>query len=132
MDNLSKSVRSKVMASIKGKDTSPEIAIRRLLWADGKRYRIHDRAVPGIPDISSSRAKVAVFIDGCFWHGCKQCYKEPTSNIGFWREKLRRNRERRSGVKRELKSKGWRVLEFWEHEVLRDPSSVAATIARSF
>jgi DNA mismatch endonuclease, patch repair protein len=132
LDNLSKSTRSKVMASIRGKNTSPELAVRRLLWAEGRHYRVHDRTVPGIPDISSSGAKVAVFIDGCFWHGCKRCYKEPTSNVSFWREKLKRNKERRREVKRELRSKGWNVLEFWEHEVLRDPSAVAAAIARSF
>lgn len=132
MDNLSKSARSRVMASIKGKDTSPEMAVRRLLWAGGKRYRVHNRGVPGIPDISSRRTKVAVFIDGCFWHGCKRCYKEPTSNVGFWRQKLTRNRERRKEVKRELRSRGWKVLEFWEHDVLRDPSAVVAAIVRWF
>jgi DNA mismatch endonuclease (patch repair protein) len=132
LDNLSKGVRSKVMASIRGKDTSPELAVRRLLWARGKRYRVQDRRVSGTPDITSNRHKVAVFIDGCFWHGCKQCYKEPTSNVSFWREKLKRNRERRREVKKELRSNGWRVLEFWEHDVLRDPLAVVAKIARWF
>ena len=132
LDNLSKSTRSKVMASIKWKDTSPELAVRRLLWARGRRYRVHDRGVSGIPDISNRAAKVAVFIDGCFWHGCSQCYKEPTSNVGFWRKKLERNRERRLKVKKELETEGWEVLEFWEHEVLRDPSGVVARIEQRF
>lgn len=117
------------MASIKGKDTFPELAVRRLLWARGRRYRVHDRRVLGIPDISSSEARVAVFIDGCFWHGCDQCYKEPTSNTGFWRAKLERNKLRRREVKKGLKRRGWKVLEFWEHEVISNPQWVAEKIA---
>jgi DNA mismatch endonuclease (patch repair protein) len=130
LDNLSKSNRSRVMASIKGKNTSPEMAVRRLLWAGGKRYRVHDRRVSGIPDISNGRAKVAVFIDGCFWHGCKRCYKEPTSNASFWRAKLERNKLRRQEVKRRLKANGWTVLEIWEHEVVSDPRRAAGEIFR--
>jgi DNA mismatch endonuclease (patch repair protein) len=117
------------MASIKSKDTSPELIVRRLLWADGKRYRVHDRRVSGTPDISSSREKVAVFIDGCFWHGCRKCYKEPTSNTGFWRAKLRRNKQRRRKVKKRLTASGWTVLEFWEHNVLSAPRQVADRIS---
>lgn len=130
VDNLTKETRSKVMASIKGRDTIPEMVVRRLLWAQGARYRVHDTHVPGRPDISNSRSKVAIFIDGCFWHGCRKCYKEPTSNIAFWRAKLHHNIHRRRAVKRKLKTGGWTVLEFWEHEVLSDPSNVMRKIRR--
>jgi DNA mismatch endonuclease (patch repair protein) len=130
VDNLAKGTRSKVMASIKGRDTVPEMMVRRLLWAHGIRYRVHNTNLPGKPDISNSRSKVAVFIDGCFWHGCRKCYKEPTSNVEFWRAKLRRNIRRRKAVKRELKTRGWTVLEFWEHSVMSSPNNVMRKIKR--
>lgn len=130
MDNLPKETRSRVMASIKGRNTLPEILVRKLIWAQGKRYRVHDRRVPGTPDISNRRCKVAVFIDGCFWHGCSTCYKEPTTNVPFWRNKLYANRQRRIKVRRQLRSNGWVVLEFWEHEILSSPSTVARKIRR--
>jgi DNA mismatch endonuclease (patch repair protein) len=130
MDNLPKETRSRIMASIRGKNTRPEVLVRKLIWAQGRRYRVHDRHVPGTPDISNRRYKLAVFIDGCFWHGCASCYKEPTTNASFWRNKLKANRQRRIKVKRQLKSSGWRVLEFWEHEVLSNPSGVAKKVGR--
>ncbi len=129
-DNLTAAARSKVMASIKGKDTSPELIVRKRLWAKGKRYRIHDRRIPGTPDISSFPSRIAVFIDGCFWHGCNSCYKEPSSRAAFWRNKLRRNKERRKLVRRQLRSMGFHVLEFWEHKVLEDPEAVAVKISQ--
>lgn len=72
----------------------------------------------------------SIFIDGCFWHGCSKCYKEPTSNIGFWRAKLNRNIQRRSIISRRLMEDGWKVFEFWEHEILSNPSKVARKIRR--
>ena len=115
VDNLSREKRSKVMASIRGTNTKPEVIIRRLLWSAGKRYKIHDRSVYGTPDISNKSKKLAVFLDGCFWHGCNVCYREPSSNIVYWRDKIRQNRARREKVKAFLVSEGWDVLEFWEH-----------------
>ena len=117
------------MASIRSSDTSPELAVRRFLWARGRRYRVHDRRIPGTPDISSNGKKLAVFIDGCFWHGCRRCYREPTSNTAFWRAKLERNKLRRREVKRGLKGSGWKVLEFWEHDVVSNPQGVAEEIS---
>ncbi|MEO9364093.1 MAG: very short patch repair endonuclease [Nitrososphaera sp.] len=128
-DNLSKDKRSKVMASIRGKNTMPELVVRRLLWASGKRYRIHDRAVYGTPDISNKKKKVAIFIDGCFWHGCTNCYKEPTSNISYWRDKIIRNKDRRNMVIKKLSEGNWTVLQYWEHRVIREPETVAREIA---
>lgn len=130
MDNLPKETRSRIMASIKGKNTRPEVLVRKLIWAQGRRYRVHDRRVSGTPDISNKRCKLAVFIDGCFWHGCASCYREPTTNVSFWRNKLKANRQRRAKIKRQLKSGGWVVLEFWEHEVLSNPSKVANKVGK--
>jgi DNA mismatch endonuclease (patch repair protein) len=129
-DNLSLDKRSKVMASIRGKDTQPEMLIRRNLWRLGVRYRVNDPSVLGVPDVSSKHAKVAVFIDGCFWHGCSKCYREPTSNVAFWRSKLAYNKRRRGIVNRALRAGGWTVLQYWEHEVLSNPLPIAKEIAR--
>jgi len=93
------------MASIKGKNTKPEMKIRKILWAKGIRYRMHDKKVYGTPDIAIRKKQIAVFIDGCFWHGCRRCYKEPKSNVGFWREKILNNRKRRIKVRAQLKKK---------------------------
>ena len=104
------------MSRIRSKDTKPELAVRRILWGRGLRYRVHSRAVLGTPDISNRRRRLAVFVDGCFWHGCPKCYSEPKTNVGFWREKVRRNRARREEVRAGLEAQGFRVVEIWEHE----------------
>src|SRR5947208_1232241 len=117
VDNLSKEKRSKVMSSIRSKNTKPELMVRRLLWKNGFRYRIHNKSIPGMPDISNKGKKIAIFIDGCFWHGCSSCYKEPTTNVKFWRDKIERNKLRREKVRKNLIFGGWTIMEFWEHEV---------------
>ncbi len=130
VDNLTPEKRSKVMASIRGKNTKPEIKIRKILWSKGIRYRIHDKKVIGTPDILIRKNKIAVFIDGCFWHGCRRCYKEPTTNTHFWREKIQNNKKRRRKVKKLLHNKGWKVLEYWEHQVNTEPYRVVEEITR--
>lgn len=115
-DRFPKEVRSRIMSRIRSKDTKPELAVRRILWAHGLRYRIHSRAVLGTPDISNRRRRLAVFVDGCFWHGCSVCYVEPKTNTEFWQAKVRSNRERREAVRAGLEAQGFRVVEIWEHE----------------
>ncbi len=129
-DNLTKEKRSKVMASIRGKNTKPELAVRKILWSNGLRYRIHDNTVFGKPDISNKKKKLAVFIDGCFWHGCNRCYKEPKSNVGFWKNKIIKNKQRRIKVRRELRKNGWKIIEFWEHEIINNPEKTASKIGK--
>lgn len=128
-DKFSKVVRSRIMSSISGKNTKPEVTIRRILWRLGKRYRIHDRTVFGTPDISNKSKSVAVFIDGCFWHGCSRCYKEPKTNTDFWRSKISRNQKRRKLVKSTLRKQGVTILQFWEHQVISSPHTVADKIS---
>lgn len=129
-DRISKEKRSKIMASIKGKNTKPEIIIRKLLWAQGIRYRIHNKKIIGTPDISIKKKRTAVFLDGCFWHGCSKCYKVPKTNRKFWKDKLEYNKQRRRKVRHELKKEGWRVLEFWEHQIISQPTTATQKIAR--
>jgi DNA mismatch endonuclease (patch repair protein) len=101
------------------RDTGPELAIRRLLHAAGLRYRVCLK-VPGAPrrtiDIAFSKAKVAVFIDGCFWHGCPEHGQEPTANRQWWIDKIKRNQERDIETTRLLEAEGWTVLRIWEHQ----------------
>lgn len=103
------------MSRIRGKDTKPEISIRKALFSRGFRYRLHDKALPGKPDIVFPRYKAVIFVHGCFWHG-HDChlFKWPTSNESFWREKISRNREVDSNALECLDRLGWRVLTVWE------------------
>lgn len=132
VDNLTKEKRSKVMASIKGRNTKPEIIVRKLLWSNGHRYRIHNKKVFGIPDISNKNKKIAIFIDGCFWHGCSSCYKEPRTNVAYWRTKIMNNKKRRQEIIKKLRKDGWRILEFWEHRIIKEPETVTKEISRFF
>ncbi|QIQ04657.1 very short patch repair endonuclease [Streptomyces liangshanensis] len=117
------------------RDTKPEVAVRKLLHASGYRYRLNVR-VPDMPrrtvDITFSRAKVAVFLDGCFWHGCPEHATQPKSNAEWWREKLDRNMARDLETTEHMTALGWTVLRFWEHEAPEAVAArVAATISRS-
>lgn len=112
--------RSQQMARIRGGNTSPEWMLRRELWRRGFRYRLHARTPVGRPDLVFSGARVAVFIDGCFWHGCPGHYVRPRTRDEFWSSKLRENVERDSRQTVELERLGWRVCRLWEHEVWED------------
>ncbi|WEH33580.1 very short patch repair endonuclease [Streptomyces sp. AM 4-1-1] len=117
------------------RDTAPEVAVRKLLHAGGRRYRLNVR-VPDMPrrtiDIAFPRAKVAVFLDGCFWHGCPQHATRPKANAEWWREKLDRNMARDVETTEHLAAAGWTVLRFWEHEApLLIAERVAAAVDRT-
>ncbi|GGM37835.1 hypothetical protein GCM10010102_36810 [Promicromonospora citrea] len=116
------------MSVARRKDTKPELDLRRLLHARGLRYRV-TYPVPGRPrrtmDVAFTRAKVAIFLDGCFWHGCPEHATQPRANADWWRQKLRDNVERDADTTRVLTDQGWTVLRFWEHE---EPASIADAI----
>ncbi|WP_411076910.1 very short patch repair endonuclease [Streptomyces sp. cmx-10-25] len=117
------------MSRQSSRDTAQELAVRRLLHASGLRYRVNV-PVPGMPrrtiDIAFGPTKVAVFLDGCFWHGCPQHATQPKSNAEWWRTKLDKNIARDRETTKHLEAAGWTVLRFWEHEA---PDSVAHTVA---
>ena len=118
-DKFSKETRSYIMSRIRGKDTKPEILVRKYLFARGLRFRKNDKRYPGRPDVVLPKYKTAVFVHGCFWHlheGCKYA-KMPKSNVEYWKEKLYRNRERDAQNQAELKAMGWTVLTVWECEL---------------
>jgi len=112
--------RSRNMAAIKRRDTKPERVIRSLLHAAGKRYRVDVRLTLGStrprPDILFTRAKVAVFVDGCFWHCCPEHGRQPGVNGGYWGPKLERNVARDRAADKALTEAGWTVVRVWEHE----------------
>lgn len=111
--------RSRNMAAIKGKDTKPEMIVRKYLFSRGLRYRVNNRKLSGAPDIVLKKYKTVVFIDGCFWHGHEGCkyFRVPKSNVQFWKEKIERNVARDFRNEAELKALGWRVIRVWECEI---------------
>ncbi|QNG35570.1 very short patch repair endonuclease [Geodermatophilaceae bacterium NBWT11] len=117
---------SRRMSAVKKRDNGPEMAVRRLLHAAGLRYRV-TWPVPGqrrrTIDIAFTRARLAVFIDGCFWHGCPLHATSPKANAAWWAEKISTNRTRDADVTSQLEDMGWTVLRFWEHEVPEDVAS---------
>lgn len=114
-DIVDQATRSRMMSGIRGKDTRPELEIRKALHAKGFRYRLHARDVPGKPDAIFPRYHAALFINGCFWHG-HNCplFRLPGTRVEFWSEKIARNRERDMRVQVQLQEHGWRVLTIWE------------------
>lgn len=107
------------MSNIRGRDTKPELTLRRGLHARGFRYRLHAKNLPGKPDLVLSKYKVAIFVHGCFWHRHQDCKhaSTPRTRPDFWQEKFRKNRERDSRNVRHLEELGWRVIVVWECEL---------------
>ncbi|WP_289689436.1 very short patch repair endonuclease [Bacteroides acidifaciens] len=115
-DVMTPEQRSRCMAAIRGKDTKPEMIVRRYLFSRGLRYRVNNRKLPGSPDIVLKKYQTVVFIDGCFWHGHEGCkyYRLPKTNVDFWRHKITMNiaRDYANGV--DLRLAGWKVIRVWE------------------
>ena len=123
MDVLTREQRSHTMSRIKAKDTMAEVLLRKALWKKGLRYRKNYAILPGKPDIALTRQKIAIFVDGDFWHarGHQECPGEQVaSNRDYWRKKLARNVERDRDVTDALTEEGWLVLRFWETDIKRD------------
>jgi DNA mismatch endonuclease Vsr len=118
------------MRANRGKDTGPELALRRLLYQRGLRYRVNARPLVEIrrkADLLFPGDRVAVFVDGCFWHGCPDHYRPAVKNADFWRQKINGNRARDAETNEKLLAAGWRVIRVWEHE---DPARAADEIER--
>ncbi|MFI6888518.1 very short patch repair endonuclease [Streptosporangium canum] len=116
------------MRSNKGRDTKPELALRRAVHALGLRYRVAVRPLTGVrrtADLVFPRLRVAVFLDGCFWHGCPEHHSVAKTNAAYWAEKVRRNRERDAETDLALAEAGWAVIRVWEHE---DPVEAAQRV----
>lgn len=119
------------MTRTKPRDTAPELALRRLLHGRGLRYHVDRRVLEGVrrrADLVFTSARVVVFVDGCFWHGCPEHATWPANNAEFWREKIETNRQRDHDTDQRLAAAGWRAIHVWEHE---DPSVAADRIERA-
>lgn len=125
MDRLSPSARSANMARVRGKDTRPEIVVRRLLHRLGHRFRLHRKDLPGKPDIILPRYRLAIFIHGCFWHRHADCRRttSPQTRAEFWQRKFEATIERDAKQVAALKADGWRVAVIWECEI-RNPEQL--------
>jgi DNA mismatch endonuclease (patch repair protein) len=125
---------SRIKASLPRQNTSPEITLRRKLWALGLRYRLHVRALPGNPDIVLPRYRAVIFVDGDFWHGRRWTSRrkrlERGSNPEYWIAKLANNIRRDRAVTRRLRRAGWRVIRVWESDITLDPGTVVTQIIR--
>ncbi|MBK9325892.1 MAG: DNA mismatch endonuclease Vsr [Hydrogenophilales bacterium] len=131
MDNISPEARGRQMARVRAKDTRPEMAVRRLVFGMGYRYRLHDARLPGTPDlVFAGRGKV-LFVHGCFWHRHENCElaRLPKSRLDFWLPKLEGNQTRDRVNQRLLRKSGWRILVVWECE-LRDMPKLTRKIRR--
>lgn len=130
MGNLTKEQRHKVMSHIRSSNTKPEIMLRKALWHRGIRYRKNYKGLPGKPDIVITRCKIAIFVDGDFWHGKNMDVidNQIQSNRSYWLPKIRRNKERDAEVNDALTEQGWIVLRFWESDIKKQLESCIAKI----
>lgn len=130
-DIVSPDVRSRMMAAIRAKDTKPEMLVRRGLHAMGFRFRLHDRKLPGKPDLVFPKHRSVIFVNGCFWHG-HDCslFKWPKSREAFWRQKIERNRANDAANAEKLTAMGWRYLTVWECAIKRRDKETIAVVLR--
>lgn len=132
-DVMTPEQRSRCMAAIKGKDTKPELIVRKYLFSRGLRFRVQVRKLPGKPDIVLPKYKTAIFVNGCFWHGHEGCkyFRLPKSNVEFWKEKIERNIERDKESMQALFDLGWKVVRVWECE-LRNKANREETLNKIY
>lgn len=129
MDTVSPAKRSEIMRRVKSTNTSIEIKLRKALWRRGLRgWRVHLKSVIGKPDIVFGNRKVAIFVDGCFWHGCPVCNRTPKSGNTYWENKIARNKARDIKYNEILVNDGWTLIRLWEHEVVGDSDCCVSKI----
>lgn len=132
-DVMTPKQRSRCMAAVKGKDTKPEMIVRKYLFSRGMRFRVQVRKLPGNPDIVLPKYKTVILVNGCFWHGHEDCkyFRLPKSNVEFWKEKIERNIERDKESMQALFDLGWKVVRVWECE-LRNKANREETLNKIY
>jgi len=130
VDVLTKKQRSYCMSRILGSNTGLEITFKKHMRSGGITGFRKGTKVVGKPDYIFPALKVAVFLDGCFWHGCPKCYREPDTNKTFWKNKISKNKKRDREVSRLLKKDGWKIKRFWGHQIKKKPDSCVSTLKR--
>jgi len=119
-DKFSREIRRKTMQAVRSRDTELENAVMKRLYGQGIRYRRNVRNLPGTPDIAIKKYKITVFIDSCFWHGCKLHFRLPDTNKEYWQLKIERNRARDMRITEYYLSHDWHLQRIWEHELKQD------------
>ena len=128
-DTVSPETRSRVMSRVRSRNTRPELYVRRTVWAEGFRYRLHVKKLPGNPDIALAKYRLAVFVHGCFWHhhGCAKD-RRPSSNREYWDRKLDGNAERDARYRTQLEELGWSVVTIWECSLAAGTESLVSEL----
>ena len=123
VDRVSKKVRSRIMSQIHGKNTGPEKIMREYLKNRRFKFSAHHRIAGYRVDFALPRRRVAVFVDGCFWHACPKCFRQPKSNKAYWKKKISQNVKRDRRIDKEIRSSGWKTVHFWEHSLKKRPAN---------
>lgn len=127
-DVLTKKQRSYCMSKIRSKETKAELTLKKELRGNGFVYQPR---LYGRPDFANRKEKKVIFVDGCFWHKCPKCYKEPKTRKEFWVSKIQRNVERDKEVNKELRKRGWKVIRIWEHDVRKNKENVIRRVLKN-
>lgn len=130
-DTVSKKKRSEIMSKVRSKDSKIEVDFRKAIWKAGFRYRKNPTKYFGKPDIVLPKHRTAIFIDSCFWHGCKRHCRLPSARKKYWITKIERNKERDKEVNRHYRKIGWKVVRVWEHKILNDTQKAVEKILNS-
>src|SRR4030042_4174804 len=120
-DRISKEKRSEVMSKIRKTKTKPELKLREMIKGQYFRYQ---PKMPGNPDFAIKKRKIAIFLDGCFWHKCPKCFRPPKSKKYYWIPKIERNKRRDEEITKQYKKNGWMVIRIWEHQILKEKESL--------
>lgn len=133
MDRVDKKTRSRIMAAVRSRgNKSTERMLRAMMIRGGlKGWKVCASEIEGRPDFAFAAERVAIFVDGCHWHGCPKCYRAPASNAAYWSTKVSRNRSRDKIVSSKLRRSGWRVLRFWEHELRASSKRIISRIVEA-
>ncbi len=130
-DNVSKKRRSEIMGKVRSQDSKMEVKFRKALWRTGFRYSKNAKDYFGKPDLVLKKYKTVIFIDSCFWHGCKKHCRVPADNRKYWVDKIERNKKRDKQVNQHYRKKSWNILRVWEHEIQKDFESSISKIIES-
>jgi len=130
-DTVSKKRRSKIMSAVRSKDTKIEVAFRKALWKKRFRYSKNSKKYFGKPDLVLKKYKTVIFLDSCFWHGCKKHLRMPTSSKKYWQNKIERNIARDKEVNAHYRKSGWKTIRIWEHQWKKSPEKVIEKTLKS-
>jgi len=129
-DVVSKKKRSEIMRAVRSKDTKIEVVFRKALWKQGFRYSKNSGKYFGKPDLVLKKFKAVIFLDSCFWHGCKKHCRIPATNKKYWVDKIDRNKKRDKEVNKFYKKTGWKIIRIWEHDISKDKNKAIKKIIK--